>query len=165
MFGLNCDQSDVIVVNMKILMVCLGNICRSPLAQGILEDKCQKLNLDWEVDSAGTSQYHIGGAPDTRSIEKAREYGIDISHQRARQVGVADLEYYDLILTMDSSNYQNVQGLVLNNVHKDKIKLVLNYVTPGQNMAVPDPYYDGGFQRVYELLDMAMDQLIISLTT
>lgn len=150
-------------MNMRILMVCLGNICRSPLAQGILEHKCQKLNLDWEVDSAGTSQYHIGGAPDRRSIAKALEYGVDISHQRARQLISQDLDYYDLVLTMDSSNYQNVQALASNKVQQDKIKLVLNYVTPGHNMAVPDPYYDGGFQKVYELLDEAMDRLIVSL--
>ena len=145
---------------MKILMVCLGNICRSPLAQGILEHKLAMQNLDWEVDSAGTGRYHVGERPDPRSITKGQEFGIDISRQKARQISVEDLTYFDLILTMDSSNYQIVKALVKNKNQIDKIKLVLNFVYPGQNMAVPDPYYDGNFQRVYDLLDAAMDKLI-----
>ncbi len=144
----------------KVLMVCLGNICRSPLAQGILEKKIILHGLNWTVDSAGTGRYHVGNPPDVRSIDKAREYGIDITKQRSRQIEVSDLDLFDVILTMDSSNYQSVMGLAKNKSQRDKIKLILNYVYPGQNMAVPDPYYDDSFQRVYDLLDAALDQLI-----
>jgi len=145
---------------MKILMVCLGNICRSPLAQGILENKIKEHNLSWEVDSAGTSAYHIGDHPDQRSIDKAHEHHIDITNQRARQFVKDDLDEFDLILVMDSSNYQSARSLCTDKIHEDKIKLILNYVYPEQNMAVPDPYYDGSFSRVYELLDQAVDALI-----
>ena len=145
-------------------MVCLGNICRSPLAQGMLEHKVSLLGLSWTVDSAGTSGFHEGHQPDQRSIEKAIEYGIDISKQRSRQIEQADLEVFDLILTMDTSNYQNVMAMAKDKSQRDKIKLILNYVYPERNMVVPDPYYDGGFQKVYELLDVALDQLILANT-
>ena len=145
---------------MKVLMVCLGNICRSPLAEGILTEKVKQRNLDWEVDSAGTGGWHVGEPPDPRSIEKAGEFGIDISHQRSRQVNKKDLEEFDLILAMDASNYNNLKKLSHEKFHHDKIKLILNYVYPERNMGVPDPYYDGGFQKVYDLLDKATDQLI-----
>ena len=145
---------------MKVLMVCLGNICRSPLAQGILEQKVRALGLSWDVDSAGTGRYHVGQRPDQRSIEKAMEYGINISHQKSRQIELEDLDKFDLILTMDTSNYQNVMALAKDKSQQDKIKLILNYVYPERNMVVPDPYYDGGFQKVYDLLDEAMDKLI-----
>jgi len=145
---------------MKILMVCLGNICRSPLAQGILQHKIELHQLDWEVDSAGTAAYHEGELPDNRSIAKAKEHRIDITDQRARKLTRADLDRFDLILVMDSSNYQNAKALCSDKKQEDKIKLILNYVYPGQNMAVPDPYYDNGFDNVYELLDAATDALI-----
>lgn len=145
---------------MKILMVCLGNICRSPLAQGILEKKIREAGLDWKVDSAGTSQWHVGEAPDRRSIQKAAEYSIDISGQRARQISKMDLSNFDLILAMDSSNYTDIVALTSEKNELDKIKLILNYVYPERNMAVPDPYYDNSFQNVYELLERAMDQII-----
>ncbi len=147
---------------MKILMVCLGNICRSPLAQGILEQKIRAYGLDWVVDSAGTGRFHVGDGPDQRSIDKAMEYGINIVNQKARQIELEDLDRFDLILTMDSSNYQNVSALAKDKSHRDKIKLILNYVYPERNMAVPDPYYNGGFQKVYDLLDEALDGLIES---
>ncbi len=146
-------------------MVCLGNICRSPLAQGILEDKVRALGLDWTVDSAGTSGYHNGHGPDQRSIDKAMEYGIDITNQRSRKMVVADLDEFDLILTMDTSNYQDVRAKAKDKSQRDKIKLILNYVYPERNMIVPDPYYDGSFQKVYDLLDAALDELIKNHTT
>lgn len=145
-------------------MVCLGNICRSPLAQGILEQKITSLGLDWTVDSAGTGRYHVGHGPDQRSIDIAMSYGINISNQISRQIEVTDLDAFDLILTMDTSNYQNVKALAKDKSHQDKIKLILNYVYPERNMVVPDPYYDGGFQKVYELLEAALDQFIITHT-
>ena len=145
---------------MRVLMVCLGNICRSPLAQGIMEKKLSQLGINWEVDSAGTSGWHIGESPDPRSQAKAAEYDIDISNQKGRQVSLHDLEYYDLILAMDSSNYRDIISLTSDKNHIDKIKLILNYVYPGRNMAVPDPYYDNGFQNVYELLEEAVSEVI-----
>jgi len=145
---------------MNILMVCLGNICRSPLAHGILEHKIRERNLAWKVDSAGTSGWHNGEPPDMRSIQQAAKFNIDIQNQRSRQIILEDLEEFDLILVMDSSNYQNVMALATNKIQENKIKLILNYVTPAQNRAVPDPYYDGGFQLVYDLLDEATDRLI-----
>ncbi|GLR16889.1 low molecular weight protein-tyrosine-phosphatase [Portibacter lacus] len=141
---------------MKVLMVCLGNICRSPLAEGILKSK----KPDWYVDSAGTSNYHIGERPDLRSIEIARKYNIDISNQRARQFSREDFAKFDLILAMDSSNYQNILKLARSEADKEKVKLILNYAQPGLNMAVPDPYYDGGFEKVYQLLNEALDNLV-----
>lgn len=145
---------------MKVLMVCLGNICRSPLAQGIMEQYVQQRGLDWTVDSAGTSGWHNGNPPDARSIAIARLHGIDISHQRSRLLVVEDLDNFDLILAMDSSNYQNILNLDVDKIHADKIKLILNYVYPTRNMAVPDPYYDNGFENVYNLLDKAILEIV-----
>jgi protein-tyrosine phosphatase len=146
---------------MRILMVCLGNICRSPLAQGILEHKLEQRGINhWHVDSAGTSSWHIGDLPDRRSISIARDYGIDLTTQRARQIVQSDLRDFDLILAMDQSNFNDILRLSSNNSQSDKIKLILNYVYPGTNLAVPDPYYDGSFQRVFDLLDQAADRII-----
>jgi len=145
---------------MKILCVCLGNICRSPLAHGLLQSKINQYGLDWEVDSAGTSGYHNGALPHSDSIAVANEHGIDITDQRSRKIELADLDYYDLIPVMDSSNYNNVKALATSKSQLDKIKLILNYVNPGRNQAVPDPYYEGGFEKVYDMLDKATDKLI-----
>ena len=145
---------------MKVLMVCLGNICRSPIAHGIMQSRIDTHNLDWEVDSAGTSSWHIGEQPDHRSIDIAHRNGIDISGQRARQFTASDLVYYDIIYVMDSSNYQNVRLLDRTNSHTHKIKLILNYVYLEENRAVPDPYYDNNFQQVYQMLEQAVDKII-----
>jgi len=144
----------------KILMVCLGNICRSPLAQGILESKVKAKNLDWIVDSAGTASYHAGELPDSRSIQTANTYKIDISHQRSRKVVKEDLEKFDLILAMDASNYNNLLQIAQSDEQRAKIKMILNFSFPGQNRQVPDPYYEGGFDKVYQMLDNACDLLI-----
>lgn len=147
---------------MKILMVCLGNICRSPLAEGILAHKARALGLDWVVDSAGTSGYHAGELPDMRSIETAKAHGIDITNQRSRQLVAADLDTFDKIYVMDSSNYQNVARLAQTDAQRQKIDLVMNASFPHQNIAVPDPYYGGndGFERVYQMLDQACNTII-----
>lgn len=145
---------------MKVLMVCLGNICRSPLAHGILQNRIEAHKLDWEVDSAGTSGWHIGQQPDHRSIAIARSNGIDISGQRARQFKASDLDYYDIIYVMDSSNYQNVSLLDPTNSHSHKIKLILNNVYPEENRAVPDPYYENNFQEVYQMIEQAVDKIL-----
>ncbi|MDM1502942.1 low molecular weight phosphotyrosine protein phosphatase [Myroides marinus] len=137
----------------KVLMVCLGNICRSPLAEGILQSK---LSLEsFFVDSAGTGDWHIGSQPDKRSIAVAKKYNIDLTTQRARQFKVKDFDTFDRIYVMDKSNYDNVIKLAPTNEAKSKVKLILNEITPGQNAEVPDPYFGGedGFEHVYQLLD------------
>jgi len=146
---------------MKVLMVCLGNICRSPLAEGILKDKVNQQNLSWVVDSAGTGSWHVGELPDSRSIATAHAHNIDINDQRARQFSRQDLEDFDLILAMDSSNYQNIVRHA-NERQKSKVHMILNFLHPGMNQSVPDPYYGGddGFEKVYQMLDEACDRVI-----
>ncbi len=146
---------------MKVLMVCLGNICRSPLAEGILKHKIREHGLNWTVDSAGTGSWHTGDLPDVRSIAVAEKYGIDITDQRARQFQARDLEDFDLILAMDSSNYQNIMRLAQSPKQEEKVELIMNYAQPGRNESVPDPYWDDqGFERVFRMLDQACDKLI-----
>jgi protein-tyrosine phosphatase len=146
---------------MKVLMVCLGNICRSPLAEGILQRKVEEKDLNWQIDSAGTGSWHVGELPDSRSIEVGKRYGIDLTTQRARQFKKIDLERFDLIFAMDSSNYQNILKLADNQAQKDKVKLIMNEAEPGRNEAVPDPYWDDdGFEKVYQMLDKACTKLI-----
>lgn len=149
---------------MKILMVCLGNICRSPMAQGIMESKLQELGLyDWQVDSAGTSGWHDGEPPDLRAIQESKKNGVDISKQISRKISNYDLESYDLIFAMDQSNYASILDLCENELQKSKVKLLLNYKYPDKNMAVPDPYYDGSFSKVFNLLDEAMIDIILKI--
>lgn len=146
---------------MKVLMVCLGNICRSPLAEGILQRKVEEKDLNWQIDSAGTGSWHVGELPDSRSIEVGKKYGIDLTTQRARQFKKIDLDRFDLIFAMDSSNYQNILKLADNQMQKDKVKLIMNEAEPGRNEAVPDPYWDDdGFEKVYQMLDKACAKLV-----
>ena len=144
----------------RVLMVCLGNICRSPLAEGILKIKSSHLSI--QVDSAGTSNYHIGSPPDPRSVDIAMKYGIDISNQKGRQFTVNDFDAFDFIYAMDGSNYKNILALARNENDKKKVDLILNLSHPNQNKDVPDPYYGGdkGFENVYKMLDQACDRLI-----
>ncbi len=141
-------------------MVCLGNICRSPLAEGILKAKVESSRLDWEIDSAGTGAWHVGESPDERSVAVAKKYGLDISNQRARKFRSDDLKIFDLIFVMDSSNYNNVKALAGTEEEIDKIALIMNMVKPGYNQNVPDPYYNNGFEKVYQMLDEACDKVI-----
>lgn len=147
---------------MKILMVCLGNICRSPLAEGILQHKIDQQKLtDWVVDSAGTSGWHAGHLPDSRSIATAQAHGIDLTHQRSRQLQVTDFDAFDRIYVMDSSNYQNALKLARHEADRQKVELIMNEVSPERNIAVPDPYYgEFGFDQVFEMLDRATDAII-----
>ncbi|WP_372472734.1 low molecular weight protein-tyrosine-phosphatase [Capnocytophaga sp. ARDL2] len=140
---------------MKVLMVCLGNICRSPLAEGILQSKVDTTKVT--VDSAGTAAWHSGEKPDKRSIAVAKKYGIDISHQRARNLTVEDFELFDKIYVMDRSNYINVCRLAPNEKAVAKVEMILNEVHPDSNVEVPDPYYRGdqGFEKVFAMLDEA----------
>lgn len=142
-------------------MVCLGNICRSPLAEGILRHKVEAEELDWEVDSAGTAAYHSGNPPDPRSIAIAHQHQINISQQRARQIQTDDLDTFDLILTMDRSNLRNVQVLAKNEEQLGKIKLIMELASDATREQVPDPYWDDdGFSQVYEMLDAATEGLL-----
>lgn len=146
---------------MKILMVCLGNICRSPLAEGILKDKLKKEGINWTVDSAGTSAYHKGELPDSRSIHIADKNHIDIRDQQSRQVTQADLDNFDLIYAMDSSNYQNLIAMCHTKAQEDKISMIMNMAQPGMNINVPDPYWgNDGFGLVFNMLDKACDSIV-----
>lgn len=136
-------------------MVCLGNICRSPLAEGILKSK---LNTDSvQVDSAGTGDYHIGDPPDPRSIAVGKKYGLDITNQLGRQFEPSDFEHFDHIYVMDNFNFSDVISLAKDEDQKKKVKLILNEIFPGENVDVPDPYQGGpeGFENVYKMLDEA----------
>jgi len=138
-------------------MVCLGNICRSPLAEGILKNK---LDPDkYLIASAGTANYHTGKLPDSRSIAVAKKYGIDITDQRAAQFVKEHFNSYDFIFVMDIENYHNVLKLATSDIDKSKVQLLLDEITPNQSAEVPDPYYggDNGFEHVYSLLDKACD--------
>ena len=147
---------------MKVLMVCLGNICRSPLAHGILERKVKEAGLNWTVDSAGTAAYHVGELPDPRSIEVAAKHGLDITYQRARQFVEEDFSRFDKIIVMDKQNYTNVTALATSAEDIKKVSLLLNYQPSMNGMEVPDPYYGGdeGFQQVYEMVETACEHFI-----
>ncbi len=146
---------------MKVLMVCLGNICRSPLAEGILKKKVAERGLQWEIASAGTGNWHIGQAPDPRSQAVAAQHGLDISNQRAMQVKPEHLKTYDLILAMDQSNYRDLLNMAQSDEERAKIRLILDFSYPHENRSVPDPYWDDdGFEQVYAMLEDACEQLI-----
>lgn len=150
----------------KILMVCLGNICRSPLAEGILRHKLSQKGLNHiTVDSAGTSNYHTGECPDKRSAENARSHGIDISKLKARQFSKNDFDTFDMIFVMDTSNYNDVIELARDERDKQKVEMILNRVFPDTNMSVPDPYFGGeqGFENVFMLLDKACEVIANSI--
>ena len=140
-------------------MVCLGNICRSPLAHGILESKLPAEKF--EVDSAGTGNYHIGKLPDHRSIATAKKKGLDISNQRCRQFEISDFDNFDLIYVMDQSNYDNVIKLARNTEDIKKVKLILQHSSSNTIQEVPDPYWGEpkDFDDVYELLDEVCEQI------
>lgn len=147
---------------MKVLMVCMGNICRSPLAEGVLKETAQREGLDIFVDSAGTDAYHVGERPDRRSQEVARKHGIDISNQRARQFEREDFTLFDKIYVMDKSNYDDVVSLADSREDAAKVEMILNTVYPGKALSVPDPYYGGndGFEKVFQMLDNSCKKVV-----
>lgn len=149
---------------MKILVVCLGNICRSPLAEGILLHMVKEKKLSITIDSAGTSDYHIDEVPDARTIANAKKHKINLSPLRARQFVVEDFDIFDKIYVMDKSNLQNVLKLARNEKDKQKVDLFLNISHPNQNMEVPDPYFGGeaGFENVFQLVWNASEKLIMN---
>ncbi|HLW49880.1 MAG TPA: low molecular weight protein-tyrosine-phosphatase [Sphingobacteriaceae bacterium] len=140
---------------MKILMVCLGNICRSPLAHGIVEYLATEQGLEWSVDSAGTGNWHVGQAPDPRAIKVARNNGIDISTQRAQHFQPHFFDHYDLIFVMDRQNLQDVLALAESDRQRQKVSLFI------ENDVVPDPYYDDDlFDPVFSLIYRRSVQII-----
>jgi len=150
---------------MRILMVCLGNICRSPLAEGILKSKLPKDSFT--IDSAGTSNYHIDELPDRRSIDVAKKHHIDITNQRGRQFTSEDFDEFDLIYAMDSSNYKNIIKLARTQKDMAKVKLILDEIQNFNLKDVPDPYYGGvnGFEHVYQMLDLACQNIAQKITS
>ncbi len=140
-------------------MVCLGNICRSPLAEGILKSKVSSEYV--QVDSAGTAGYHEGELPDKRSIAVAKKYGINITDQRSRKFSVTDFDSFDIIYAMDESNYDNIVALSRSDDDKSKVKMILQELDPDQKLNVPDPYYGGelGFENVYQMLNNACEEI------
>lgn len=149
----------------KILFVCLGNICRSPLAEGLTAQKIEKLGLadQFKIDSCGTADYHIGELPDERTRENALQNGLDLKH-RARQFDPTDFNRFDHILVMDNSNKMKIIGKATAEEHLQKVQLMRDYEsdTSLQGIDVPDPYYGGdeGFQNVYDILNRCTDNLI-----
>lgn len=143
----------------KVLMVCLGNICRSPLAEGILKSKVDQGKV--YVDSAGTGDYHIDQMPDKRSIAVGKRYDLDITSQRGRQFSVSDFDTFDHIYVMDNANYRDVMALARNEEDERKVRLILNEIFPGENVDVPDPYFGGdhGFENVYKMLEEACEKI------
>ncbi|MBT5402959.1 MAG: low molecular weight phosphotyrosine protein phosphatase [Crocinitomicaceae bacterium] len=143
-------------------MVCLGNICRSPMAHGILRKKINDLELNVQVDSAGTSSYHIGSTPDLRQQETAIIHNLDISDLSARQFTKDDFDKFDIIYAMDKDNLDNIMALSRDKNERDKVFLILNESQPNKNLDVPDPYYGGseGFELVYNLLEQACTVIV-----
>lgn len=139
-------------------MVCLGNICRSPLAEGIMQHLVAKSGLNWQIDSAGTGGYHMGSKPDSRSVKVAKTHGIDISTQAARKFSVTDFDNFDHIIVMDKQNYKDVVALAQTTEQKVKVKLLIN------NDMVPDPYYDDTlFEPVFKLIEANCAKLLTDL--
>jgi protein-tyrosine phosphatase len=147
---------------MKILMVCLGNICRSPLAEGILQDKAFKAGLNWSVESAGTNHYHTGEAPHPLSQKVAKLNGIDICHQRARRFAADDFEVYDKIYALAGDVLNDIRRIAKNKFDPSKVDLLMNELYPDMNRDVPDPYYgaEPGYHEVYKMIDAVCDAIV-----
>jgi protein-tyrosine phosphatase len=144
---------------MKILMVCLGNICRSPLAEGIMQHLVDEQGLDWQIDSAGTGGWHVGEGPDRRSVRTAKHHGIDISKQICRQFRKSDFDEFDHIYVMDKYNLMDVLEMAPDEASASKVKLLLG------DREVPDPYYDETmFEPVFELIEGRCKDIVRELT-
>lgn len=143
-------------------MVCLGNICRSPLAEELLRKKANESGLKIEVDSAGTESYHVGEQPDLRTRDNAKTHGIDLSHIRARQFSTRDFDYFDKIYVADSNVMREVMALARDHRDIAKVDYLLNVLDSGLNRVVPDPYYGngGGFEQVFRILDEVCGRIV-----
>lgn len=151
---------------MKFLMVCLGNICRSPIAEGIMKAKLAAANVQGKVDSAGVLSYHSGEAPDKRAISVAGKYQVDISGQVARQFRKSDFIDFDVILVMDRSVHAEIAALAQNDEQRNKVRLFLEFAGIKEITEVPDPYYGGqeGFEMVFNMLDEGCNRILFNLT-
>ena len=147
---------------MTILMVCLGNICRSPLAEGILQQKIKAAGLNWVVDSAGTNGYHINEAPHRLSQKVAKKRGIDISKQICRRFVVEDFERFDKIYVMAADVVDEMKELTGSKFDDKKIDLLLNELYPGENKDIPDPWYgpEAGYNEVFDMIEEACEVII-----
>ena len=147
---------------MKILMVCLGNICRSPLAEGIMQYKALEAGLDWNVESAGTQAYHVGEAPHKLSQKVAKLNGVDICKQKARRFRKEDMLDFDRIFVMDEDNYAEVKYISRELWDESKVEFLLDSSYPGKKIGVPDPWYgnEDGFHKAYEIISKACDEII-----
>lgn len=147
---------------MKILMVCLGNICRSPLAEGILQHKAAKAGLNWSVESAGTNGYHTGEPPHRLSQKVAKLNGIDICNQRSRMFTAEDFDMFDKIYAMSADVMDEMKRIARKRYDASKVDLLMNELYPGRNMDVPDPWYgpEPGYHNVYEMIDKACGNII-----
>jgi protein-tyrosine phosphatase len=146
----------------RILMVCLGNICRSPLAEGILRDKARAAGLDWEIDSAGTNGYHTGESPHPLSVKVARHNGVDIGNQRARRFTAADFQRFDKIYAMAGDVIDEMRRIAGRQFDGSKVDLLMNEVHPGHNEDIPDPWFgpEPGYHEVFAMIDQAADKII-----
>lgn len=147
---------------MKILMVCLGNICRSPIAEGVLQYYCYQNNLNWQIDSAGTNGYHIGEAPHKYSQQVCLQHGIDINKQRSRRFTKSDFDEYDIIYAMAIDIYKEIEKVAQHNKQMDKVQLILQELPNSQNLSVPDPWYGDkdGYLPVFILIQNACKAII-----
>jgi protein-tyrosine phosphatase len=147
---------------MKILMVCLGNICRSPLAEGVLKHKAKIAGLNWQIDSAGTNGYHVGEAPHHLSQKVAQLNGIDICEQRARKFVKEDFDHYDKIYAMADDVVDDIKRIAKDKYNPEKVDLFLNELRPGKNLSVPDPWYgpEPGYHEVYKLIEQTCDAIV-----
>jgi len=150
------------ICRMKILMVCLGNICRSPLAEGILQQKAFEAGLNWSVESAGTNSYHIGEAPHPLSQKVAKLHGIDICQQRARRFVAEDFDRFDKIYALANDVMSDIRHIAKTKFDPAKADLLMNELYPGRDMDVPDPWYgpEPGYHEVYALLDKVCSSII-----
>jgi len=146
---------------MRILMVCLGNICRSPMAEGLMRRKIAEAKLDWIVDSAGTANYHVGASPDHRMIETGNKFGTPIHALKGRQFNINDFDKFDMIYAMDKANFSNILSLAQTETQVAKVQLLFDEVFPKSSKEVPDPYYGtmADFESVYHLLDDLTEQI------
>ncbi len=152
--------------NKKILMLCLGNICRSPLAEGLLQSKADAYGFNWNVESAGIGHWHIGKLPDERSIKVAKANGLDITNQRARRFEVSDFDKYDLIYAMDNKNLHYLKLLSRCEADMAKVHLIMDELYPKSGKCLPDPFHEGkeNFELVYHTLDQATNVMIAKAT-